>query len=348
MIHVLAIITAHPGMRDRILAAYRDNVAAVRAEDGCVQYEAVVDAAGAAPGMARFGDDSFVVVERWESMAALQAHAVAPHMKAYAQTVRSGRRTARSTSSKPPDGAPRRASGDSKPSSRIPSPRRRRGVRAVLGWPRDFDLRRPAAPRRRCRRRPALARLRGALHPVLAALRDGRQRVGSRQLAALGRRLRSDAEPRPPDSPGRLRAALAEAAAAAAARPVATAAAASVGGARLRRRLAARRLHRVVRPVRKRPRDGDVPAARPLARDVGRVRVWRARLRLRQRAPCAPRATRRDRRRARRGRAGPGRAGEHQRQAQSALSLQHAQLDPDPHAPRIRPRPSRRCFASRE
>jgi len=83
MIHVLAMITAHPGMRDRILAAYRDNVAAVRAEAGCVQYEAVVDAAGAAPGMARFGDDSFVVVERWESMAAIQAH-----MKAYGQKVK--------------------------------------------------------------------------------------------------------------------------------------------------------------------------------------------------------------------------------------------------------------------
>ncbi len=88
MIHVLAMITAHPGMRGRILEAYRANVDAVRAEAGCLQYEAVVDAASAAPGMARFGDDTFVVVERWASMAALQAHAVAPHMKAYAATVK--------------------------------------------------------------------------------------------------------------------------------------------------------------------------------------------------------------------------------------------------------------------
>ena len=41
MIHVVAIITAKPGMRDQILAAYRDNVAAVHAEDGCIAYEAV-------------------------------------------------------------------------------------------------------------------------------------------------------------------------------------------------------------------------------------------------------------------------------------------------------------------
>ncbi len=88
MIHVLAMITAHPGMRANILAAYRDNVAAVRAEDGCLQYEAVVNSAAVLPGMARFGDDSFVVVERWASLAALQAHAVAPHMKAYGAKVK--------------------------------------------------------------------------------------------------------------------------------------------------------------------------------------------------------------------------------------------------------------------
>ncbi len=88
MIHVLAIITAHPGMRDRILEAYRGNVDAVRAEDGCLAYQAVVDASSAATGFATFGPDTFVVVEQWASMEALQAHSVAPHMKAYASQVR--------------------------------------------------------------------------------------------------------------------------------------------------------------------------------------------------------------------------------------------------------------------
>lgn len=88
MIHVLAIITAKPGMRDQILAAYRDNVAAVRAEDGCLGYEAVVDVREASPGFAQFGPDAFVVVEKWASMEALKAHAVAPHMKAYGSKVK--------------------------------------------------------------------------------------------------------------------------------------------------------------------------------------------------------------------------------------------------------------------
>ena len=88
MIHVLAVITAKPGQRDRILEAFRANVDAVRAEAGCLAYEAVVDVADPAPGFARYGADTFVVVEKWASLAALQAHAVAPHMKAYAARVR--------------------------------------------------------------------------------------------------------------------------------------------------------------------------------------------------------------------------------------------------------------------
>jgi quinol monooxygenase YgiN len=88
MIHVLAIITATPGMRDRILDAWRANVAAVRAEDGCLAYDAVVDLREGAPGFARFGADTFVVVEKWASVEALQAHAIAPHMTSYAAKVR--------------------------------------------------------------------------------------------------------------------------------------------------------------------------------------------------------------------------------------------------------------------
>jgi quinol monooxygenase YgiN len=88
MIRVLAIITAKPGMRDRILEAFRANVAAVHAEAGCVAYEVVVDAKGVGDGFAQFGSDSFVVVEKWASLEALKAHAVAPHMKAYSTAVK--------------------------------------------------------------------------------------------------------------------------------------------------------------------------------------------------------------------------------------------------------------------
>ena len=83
MIHVLAIITAKPGMRDAILKEFRANMPAVHAEQGCVEYGPAVDA----EGMGRFqnpvGPDTFVVIEKWESPEALKAHAAAPHMAAY-------------------------------------------------------------------------------------------------------------------------------------------------------------------------------------------------------------------------------------------------------------------------
>ncbi|MDE2333712.1 MAG: antibiotic biosynthesis monooxygenase [Rhodospirillales bacterium] len=82
MIHVLAFITAKPGKREEVLAAFRANVPAVRAEEGCIEYGAAVDAP---PGgdVARFGDDTFVVIEKWASTAALAAHARSSHMLAY-------------------------------------------------------------------------------------------------------------------------------------------------------------------------------------------------------------------------------------------------------------------------
>lgn len=88
MIHVVAVITAKPGQRDRILEAFRANRPAVLAEQGCIEYEATVDAAGLAASRASFGADTFVVIEKWETLAALHAHAAAPHMAAYGAKVK--------------------------------------------------------------------------------------------------------------------------------------------------------------------------------------------------------------------------------------------------------------------
>ena len=82
-VHVLAIITAKPGLRDQVLALFRANVPAVHAEDGCIEYGATVDTPNASPRQTLFGEDTFVVVEKWQSLDALKAHAAAPHMAAY-------------------------------------------------------------------------------------------------------------------------------------------------------------------------------------------------------------------------------------------------------------------------
>ena len=88
MIHVLAMITTKPGMRDKVLAEFRANMPAVHAEQGCMEYGPAVDAEGMGAIQTPFGPDTFVVVEKWESAAALKAHAAAPHMAAYAAKVK--------------------------------------------------------------------------------------------------------------------------------------------------------------------------------------------------------------------------------------------------------------------
>ena len=88
MIHVVAVITAKPGQRDAILEAFRANVPAVHAEQGCIEYGPVIDAPGMDASQAKIGDDTFMVIEKWESADALAAHAKSPHMAAYAAKVK--------------------------------------------------------------------------------------------------------------------------------------------------------------------------------------------------------------------------------------------------------------------
>jgi quinol monooxygenase YgiN len=83
MIHVIAVVTAKPGQREAILQAFRANVPAVRGEKGCIEYGAAVDAENALAFQTKWGPDTFLVIEKWDSMDALNAHAAAPHMAAY-------------------------------------------------------------------------------------------------------------------------------------------------------------------------------------------------------------------------------------------------------------------------
>ena len=83
MIHVVAVVNAKPGQRAKLLEAFAANRAAVLAEEGCIEYAATIDAQGVPTSKASFGSETFVVIEKWETLAHLQAHAVAPHMAAH-------------------------------------------------------------------------------------------------------------------------------------------------------------------------------------------------------------------------------------------------------------------------
>lgn len=88
MIHVLAFVELHPGKRAAWLAEFARLAPLVHAEDGCLAYEATIDADPPHPRAAAVGADGVVVVERWRDMAALTAHGNAPHMRAWREATK--------------------------------------------------------------------------------------------------------------------------------------------------------------------------------------------------------------------------------------------------------------------
>ena len=86
MIHVIAIITAKSGKRAELLDAFAAIIPLVHAEDGCIEYQPVVDADDGGAMQSLLGSDSFIVIEKWESMAALKAHAASSHMAQYGES----------------------------------------------------------------------------------------------------------------------------------------------------------------------------------------------------------------------------------------------------------------------
>mgnify|MGYP001179965644 FL=1 len=85
MINVVAVITAKPGMRDILLKEFKENISAVHSEEGCIEYSAKIDASGFGEIQAKYGNDVFIVIEKWESKEHLMAHAISDHMKAYSK-----------------------------------------------------------------------------------------------------------------------------------------------------------------------------------------------------------------------------------------------------------------------
>jgi len=88
MIHVIATIELHPGRRDDFLAEFRTIVPSVLAEEGCIEYGPAVDTPTDIGAQLPARENVVTVVEKWESVAHLKRHAVAPHMEAYRPKVK--------------------------------------------------------------------------------------------------------------------------------------------------------------------------------------------------------------------------------------------------------------------
>jgi quinol monooxygenase YgiN len=88
VIRLVVFLTAKPGRRDELLAEFLKIVPTVRAEKGCVEYGPYVDTPNAGPIQDKIDPDAFVVLESWESLEDLGAHAAAPHMAEYGRKVK--------------------------------------------------------------------------------------------------------------------------------------------------------------------------------------------------------------------------------------------------------------------
>ena len=88
MIHVIATVELAPGTREKFLVEFRRLIPDVRAEAGCIEYGPAIDAETDIPIQFKVGADRVVVIEKWETVAALKAHGVAPHMQAYRARVK--------------------------------------------------------------------------------------------------------------------------------------------------------------------------------------------------------------------------------------------------------------------
>lgn len=87
MIHVIATIRVAQGRLQDFLQEFQRLVPQVRAEIGCIEYGPTRDVETGIAGLPGAREDVVTVVEKWESVAALDAHLKAPHMMTYRDAV---------------------------------------------------------------------------------------------------------------------------------------------------------------------------------------------------------------------------------------------------------------------
>jgi quinol monooxygenase YgiN len=80
VIHVLATIELGPDQRGAFIEEFHKLVPKVHAEVGCIEYGPAIDVATAIPIQTPPRGDTVLVIEKWDSLAALMAHLAAPHM----------------------------------------------------------------------------------------------------------------------------------------------------------------------------------------------------------------------------------------------------------------------------
>jgi len=87
MISVIATIEVAEGRRDGFLTKFRELVPKVLAEQGCIEYGPWIDLSTSIQRQEPLREQVVMVVEKWESIEALEAHLIAPHMLEYRKSI---------------------------------------------------------------------------------------------------------------------------------------------------------------------------------------------------------------------------------------------------------------------
>ena len=87
MIHVIAAIQIKEGKVAEFIEIFKSNVPAVLEENGCIEYVPTVDI-DSGIGIQELNATVVTILEKWDSVEALQAHLIAPHMVEYQAKVK--------------------------------------------------------------------------------------------------------------------------------------------------------------------------------------------------------------------------------------------------------------------
>ena len=87
MITVLASIKVKKEFKDEFIKIFKKNVPLVLEEKGCLEYYPTVDIDSGFASQ-QFDDDTVTIIEKWESVEALQNHLQTPHMNRYKEQVK--------------------------------------------------------------------------------------------------------------------------------------------------------------------------------------------------------------------------------------------------------------------
>lgn len=88
MIVVIATVRLQPGVRQRYLEELSKIVPLVRGEAGCIEYVPTRHLQTNIPAQPQADENVVTLVEKWESLEALERHLVAPHMVEYRSRVK--------------------------------------------------------------------------------------------------------------------------------------------------------------------------------------------------------------------------------------------------------------------